>query len=753
MISGYDDGATNIFKGNLLLITQHIPDRPGGRAEDVYNVLRASIAASLGGSGQFVQWKQEILSEDERITVSHEDTILLLALALLSPDLPDFTRKQLQIDDNMAVNNNNVRLMDMKAEILRQADLFMAADSSVVNTRESKDYQNFNHELLPDQFDTSSMEDRGLLSTEENLIMEFKVDQDQKEEPSTDQGWLTDAANKIDPLTDIDQGKLDVNDFKGELEYMDLDVDKEENEGQPFCEQTDQKLALASAEAINHEEIEQDGDNRVSPAGNMIKQDETSAKKRKYNATNQNKPPFSCTECEYVTNRSHDLRRHQKVHTRTDSKIKKQPIHKKKESKERKNETDLKKKYSCNKCDFSVASKVKLQRHQRDNHKKKFPCNKCVFISSSSKKLKTHKEANHKNEHPCDHCDFVGDNARSLDEHRINSTKEHEIAAIESKKFHCDKCNFVTLKEYLLNIHKEAKHSDQVYMCDKCDYKHPNLSNLKLHIGSKHAGSVYACDLCDYKAVSSTNLYWHKQKMHDNSVHSCDKCTYTTPWKNSLNRHIRIIHEGFRYSCYQCEYKTTKASCLKEHIKVKHEGFEYRCDQCEFTGTSLEGLKHHVKLKHDRVRLTCALCDFAAASKLNLRLHMSARHPGETRAGDDLQCDQCEFRTDTRISLTCHISAVHRVTGGTQRCKLCDFIGEDRQELTEHTKAKHGGQEEVSLTCDHCDFVSTTSSSALYHLAAVHKVGAYACDQCEYVAAFPSTLKKHKERHGRYAPT
>ena len=40
------------------------------------------------------------------------------------------------------------------------------------------------------------------------------MDQDQKEEPSTDQGWLTDAANKIDPLTDIDQGKLDVNDFK-----------------------------------------------------------------------------------------------------------------------------------------------------------------------------------------------------------------------------------------------------------------------------------------------------------------------------------------------------------------------------------------------------------------------------------------------------------------------------------------------------------------------------------------------------------
>ena len=39
---------------------------------------------------------------------------------------------------------------------------------------------------------------------------------------------------------------------------MDLDVDKEENEGQPFCEQTDQKLALASAEAINQEEIEQE---------------------------------------------------------------------------------------------------------------------------------------------------------------------------------------------------------------------------------------------------------------------------------------------------------------------------------------------------------------------------------------------------------------------------------------------------------------------------------------------------------------
>ena len=58
---------------------------------------------------------------DEEITVGHEDTIIVLVLALLHPELPLFVR-----DIYTEKILDNKRLMDFKDNILKDADLFLS---------------------------------------------------------------------------------------------------------------------------------------------------------------------------------------------------------------------------------------------------------------------------------------------------------------------------------------------------------------------------------------------------------------------------------------------------------------------------------------------------------------------------------------------------------------------------------------------------------------------------------------------------
>ena len=38
----------------------------------------------------------------------------------------------------------------------------------------------------------------------------------------------------------------------------------------------------------------------------------------------------------------------------------------------------------------------------------------------------------------------------------------------------------------------------------------------------------------------------------------------------------------------------------------------------------------------------------------------------------------------------------------------------------------------------------------MQHLAFKHKEGKFQCDLCDFVAAFPGMLEKHKEKHGTF---
>ena len=96
-----------------------------------YRYVRGIVVESLGKRGDYVDWKQETLAEDEEMTVTHEDTILLLVLSLLHPKLPPFI--QSLYSDRI---KGNRRIRDFLSEILRDADIYLSRSSNLSNEEE-----------------------------------------------------------------------------------------------------------------------------------------------------------------------------------------------------------------------------------------------------------------------------------------------------------------------------------------------------------------------------------------------------------------------------------------------------------------------------------------------------------------------------------------------------------------------------------------------------------------------------------------
>ena len=86
----------------------------------LYNNYRSLIMGNLGQSGDKIHWQNTNLKEDEKLTPSHEDLILVNVLQIMHPKLPIYI-KELYAHKI----GKSKRLMDFKTEILNKSRQFI----------------------------------------------------------------------------------------------------------------------------------------------------------------------------------------------------------------------------------------------------------------------------------------------------------------------------------------------------------------------------------------------------------------------------------------------------------------------------------------------------------------------------------------------------------------------------------------------------------------------------------------------------
>ena len=96
---------------------------PTGQTTPVgfYNNYRSLILGNLARRGDEIKWKNTTLTEDEKLSPSHEDLILLNVLTLIHPKLPAYVKEH--YGHKMG---QTMRLMDFKTEILTKAKQYIA---------------------------------------------------------------------------------------------------------------------------------------------------------------------------------------------------------------------------------------------------------------------------------------------------------------------------------------------------------------------------------------------------------------------------------------------------------------------------------------------------------------------------------------------------------------------------------------------------------------------------------------------------
>jgi len=295
---------------------------------------------------------------------------------------------------------------------------------------------------------------------------------------------------------------------------------------------------------------------------------------------------FHCQDCDYVTGRAKNLRRHRAARH--------EGI-----------------RYSCDMCDYSALWKGNLEEHKSTKHLGiRYNCDQCELSFTLRRNLRDHIKAKHgsiKSEHSCNICQFTTKTVEEIRSHiqLTHGEKLMEEFSTKSKNegviYSCDHelCNFTTANKLSLSSHKK-RHSEMFY-CDQCEYSSWNKLLLKRHHQTKHDKITINCDECDFKTTVIHYLTKHKKKMHRINKFQCDKCNFTCCYPSDLRNHINAVHLGVKLSCDHCEFTTRRTGDLNKHKKVVHGIEPYNCKHCPYTATQSRFLEEHIRMKHSDI--------------------------------------------------------------------------------------------------------------------------------------------------------
>ncbi|XP_060535386.1 zinc finger autosomal protein-like [Cylas formicarius] len=229
--------------------------------------------------------------------------------------------------------------------------------------------------------------------------------------------------------------------------------------------------------------------------------------------------------------------------------------------------------FYCANCDMKVKKKSELIPHIRDFHNfsQLHKCDDCSKVFSSRTSMLGHKRTIHRKKLlKCNKCDFTVYSRICLENHMI---RHGNIDEMEDLK--CNFCSYTSKMQSLLKGHIKRKHCDgnSRVQCEYCPYQTRNKALLKLHLISKHGtkdGLFYKCKHCDYQTHRMHTLKMHQlkhKKADELEYFYCYHCPFKATRKDNLKVHI-FKHDAFKkqYICYICNFAAKSKYLLVKHI-------------------------------------------------------------------------------------------------------------------------------------------------------------------------------------------
>ncbi|XP_044252810.1 zinc finger protein 711-like [Tribolium madens] len=201
-----------------------------------------------------------------------------------------------------------------------------------------------------------------------------------------------------------------------------------------------------------------------------------------------NRRIFKCTNCDYTSRDSRDLRRHVISKHTQDSEIEW---------------------LKCKHCPFKSKHKYNLKKHMVQKHDPNFrySCQFCDYKSKMNYHLQRHLKRQHESKK---NSDLLAFRHAIFTKHQIKRPEKGGVLK-------CTHCDYATECSYRLKRHLICRHTDdseiQWLKCEHCPFKCKIKYQLKIHVVAKHTS---ACDIKYFQ---------------------CDQCHFETKYKHSLQKH------------------------------------------------------------------------------------------------------------------------------------------------------------------------------------------------------------------------
>lgn len=381
------------------------------------------------------------------------------------------------------------------------------------------------------------------------------------------------------------------------------------------------------------------------------------------------------------------------------------------------NDDEQKRIWSCEACNRSFSSQVKLKLHQV--HHKTKQCPECgvqvsIFKLKSHLKLHTSKIRSYR----CDDCG------------QLLKTKDN-------------------LKRHLTNVHQVlhiAETKPQSTVCDHCGRDFNTVAKLKAHLLSYRTRQCHVCGL----HLKYTHLRYHLMK-HGSAAfnYRCELCYTWFASKNSFDTHTALKHgigdkcsQTRSYVCQECNESFANQKQLEHHME-KHK--RTPCPDCGIK-ISVKDLKWHLK-SHATNFFRCELCQKHLKSKNSLLSHLSIKHPEVVNAKkESYSCNYCSRSFGNKYLLK-----MHKLAHKTRHCDVC---GTD----VKYTHFRYHSMKHSSagfrFCCAMCNKLFTSQKSLNAHTAADHGKGKnlsesklYVCEKCNESFISEASLDEHQEHH------
>nr|CAH7767226.1 unnamed protein product [Callosobruchus chinensis] len=427
-----------------------------------------------------------------------------------------------------------------------------------------------------------------------------------------------------------------------------------------------------------------------------------------------------CTECNYKTTKSTDLKKHSLKHTEI---------------------LDTRLLSTCAFCPAGFKSKRSLDQHIVKKHpnciasvtKKILKCTKCTYKTTISSQLKSHllkhsKAQKNYKYNTCTHCDVTFKRKTFLDNHLI---KKHLnfISSVTNKIHKCTKCSYkTTISSHFkshLSRHSETPTIHMLSTCPHCNRTFERQITLNEHILRTHpnfiafiTSKIHECTLCAFKTTRSDcfkdHLLKHPEANTNYKFRTCAHCNVAFKKKVSLDNHMLNKHPNFISSvthkihkCTECNYRTTMSNHLKRHL-LKHT----------------ETPTNHKLWTCNYKFFTCRHCNTTFKTKTLLDNHVIKKHPNSTSSVTNKihRCTECNYKTTKSTDLKKH-SLKHTEIPDTRLLSTCAFCPagfKSKRSLDQHIVKKHPNSiasvTEKILKCRKCTYKTTISSHLKSHL-------------------------------------